>query len=130
MAPREGRLIDAQVTGRNRLAAPQTTADGARLNARRFVPAQPQAFGHRRDRRVLHPVDGQRLEQRREAGAFLGPRDAHLANAMRGTVQARHAGMHEGAVLAGVEVPPFALAMIVSFRQGWRVQRKAVRPMR
>ena len=77
----------------------------------------PRSLWHMRCR-LLHPVDGQGLEQGREPRLLLGPRDAHLADAVGRTIQTRDARVDEGPVLAGIEMPPDPLAVIMDRRRG------------
>src|SRR5690606_9283538 len=59
------------------------------------------------------PVDGERLEESREARAFLRPRNAQLLHAVSRTVEARHAGVEQGLILEGVEVAPGPLSVVM-----------------
>jgi hypothetical protein len=118
VAPGERRFVDPQMARRRRGPPRQAALDRPRLDARRFIPTQPQPLRHRGDRGVLHPVDGQGLEQGGEPRSFLCPGDPDLANAMRGAAQPGEPGVDQGPVLARIQVAPFPVAVIVDGRGG------------
>jgi hypothetical protein len=118
VTPLERRLIDADVARRDRVAPGQPTPDGAPLDPGRLVPRDPQVLGHRADARLLQPVDRQRLEQRRELRARLAPRHRELPDPVRRAVEPRHPRVDHGLELAGVEVAPLALLVIVDRGDG------------
>ena len=60
------------------------------------------------------PVDHQRLEQRREAGARIGPRNCDLAHPVRLALHARHLRDQKRPVLHRVQVSPPSLAGVVA----------------
>ena len=71
-----------------------------------LVPRQSQPIRHGLLAGRLQPVDRQTLEQRREAAVRFGPGQTHHAHPMFGTTAARRLGVQDGAVLAGVQMPP------------------------
>src|SRR5690606_3444397 len=106
-------LVDAQVHERLGFTSRESAFDGALLDSRGAVPAELQSLCDRVDRRLKHPVDGERLEESREARAFLRPRNAQLLHAVSRTVEARHAGVEQGLILEGVEVAPGPLSVVM-----------------
>ena len=82
------------------------------------MPTQLHLFGHRLLTGLLQPLDRDRLKQQRESASCLGPRQSHSSRSMFGTIAARHSGMQHGPVLAGVQMPPLPLGLMVKQRAG------------
>jgi len=107
-------LIDAQAGRYMLLFASLAASHRPAHDAVHLVPAQPQKLRRRRDVRLLQPVDHQRLEQRCEPGARLGPGDLDLLDAVLIAVAAGHVSDEDGRELAGVQVAPPAGQRIVA----------------
>ena len=111
--PLEGLLVHAHVAQRHRAAALQAAGDRAALDAPHGVPAEAELARDRRHRRLAEPVDRQPLEQEGELRTRRGPRDGALQHAVGGALDAGHTRVEPRLQLAGVEVPPLAVPMIV-----------------
>ena len=74
--------------------------------------------GDRPDRHLLAERHHERLEEQRKARALPRPGDAHLAHAVLGAQDARHARAEVGLVLEEVEVAPGLLARVVDRAAG------------
>ena len=116
-------LVHPDVLDRCGLAARQPAPYRPLHDPRRLVPRDPQVLRHRRHTRLLQPVDRQHLEQRRELRARFRPRHLQLLDPVRRAVQSRHPRMHQGLELAGVEMSPRALLVVVD--RGRRVALRA-----
>jgi zinc-finger of transposase IS204/IS1001/IS1096/IS1165 len=98
VAPGERRFVDAQMAGQRRRAAGQAAPGPPASGCPPFGPTQPQLLRHGDDRGLLHPVNGQGLEQGGEPRSPFRPggpgpggchawdrdRSGPLAGALRG----------------------------------------------
>src|SRR5271157_513264 len=118
-------LVDPQICDHSLLSPCQTTLDGTIHDPMHLVPRQSQPIPHGFLAGRLQPVDRQTLEQRRKATVRLGPRETHHANSMYGTTRSRRGGVQDSAILAGVQMPPRPLGIMVM----QRAQRLAFRTL-
>ena len=95
------------------LAALQAALHGAFHDGVDFVPGKAQQLGHVLLRSRPQPVDGEPLKQRGEAARRPGPGQLHRRRAMLGTIAARRGGGQDRAVLAGSEVTPAPLGLMI-----------------
>lgn len=107
-------LIDPQHGGESLRPSCQTAIDRSLHDAVGLRPTQTQLPSGRGPAGLLHPVDRQSFEQRRETAAGLRPRHLHLLDPMLGARAARHVGCEDGLELAGVQMPPTARLRVVS----------------
>ena len=110
----ERRLVDPDATRSLLLPARQPSPDGAVLDPGHLIPAERQLPRHRREARLLEPVDHQRLEECRKPALRIRPRHHDLHDTVFRAVHSRHPCREQRLVLAGVEMPPGPLlGMIV-----------------
>jgi len=86
-------LVDAQAQDRLGATALETAADGALEHAVHLIPTQRKQLGDALLAGLAQPSDRQRLEQRGEVAAGLGPRQPGDARAVLGAVAARRRGV-------------------------------------
>ncbi len=78
------------------------------------VPAQAQLPADRTDRRLPEPVDHQGLEQGGETASGLSPGDLDHTDLVLRAIHPGHLGDEYCLVLAGIQVPPFFMALVVA----------------
>lgn len=123
----EGLLVDADVGDRLRHLAGLPADHGTRHDPPPLIPRDPRN-PTRPDHRaaMLDQINDQLLHQQREAAPRLRPGHRHLLHAVRGTVDARHPGVENRLVLAGIEMPPHPCLRVIATRQ--RLQALWTRP--
>ena len=82
-----------------------------------LIPADVQDLARPGDIGLLEHIDREALEQRREAGMRLGPRQKHLAHPVSGAAHPRRAGVQPGEKPARVQVTPRPLLGMIKARQ-------------
>jgi len=107
-------LVDADRVRKILRPPRQAARYGALLHAADRRPAQSEPVSDFRYRADFEPVDHQRFEQRRQSSIVLRPGHRQLMNAVLRTPNPRHLRDQPGLVLAGVEMPPLALAGVVA----------------
>lgn len=106
-------LVDADLADPFGLPPLQSTLDGPLHNAVDLVPTQLQQSRYSLLARRFQPFDRQRLEQRRKAARRLRPRQLDRLHAMVPAFRARRLGMEDRLILAGVQVSPSPLWLMV-----------------
>lgn len=106
----EGGLVDADTARGDVLATLEATLH----DAVDLVPGQVHQVRDRRGARLLEPCDDEGIHQGCESRVLLRPRDRDLVDAVLGARDARYCDLEDGLVLAGRQVPPATLAMVVA----------------
>ena len=114
----EGLLVYSQTGNRLGLPPLEPALNGAFHDGVDLIPTQPQLLGHRLLAGGFEPGDCQSFKQRGEAAGWLCPRQFHHPHPMRGALAARRFGVQDGVVLAGVQVAPLALALMIVWLAG------------
>src|SRR5260370_1070458 len=78
-----------------------------------FVPPQPQLLGDSFLAGGFQPGNGEGFKKSREAAGWFSPGQLQHAHAMSRALGARRLGVEDGAVLAGVQVAPLSLGLMV-----------------
>jgi len=116
MTPLERSLVDSQVTCGLELAPCETPPDSALLDAGRLVPGEMEPLCHGCDRCLLHPVNGQGFEQRREPRDLLGPGHPQLPDAVARTIESGNPRVEHCTILERVQMSPHPFPMIMDRR--------------
>jgi len=112
--PKEAFLVDSEIGHLFGLAALKAAPDRLVLDVMDFVPAHSQeVFGARLVRAGQEHINRQPLEERREAGMFLSPRDLDAQDSMLGALDSWNLGSDEGFELHGVQVSPDSFLSLV-----------------
>jgi hypothetical protein len=106
-------LIDPEPLDGLSLTARQAALDGPLLNSMHLIPTQLELIGDGFLTGGPEPIDGQSFKQRREPAGGLGPRKLYGTSAMFRAVAPRGFRMQDRLVLAGVQMPPTALRLMV-----------------
>ena len=114
----EGFLVDADVRNRLRLTPCQPPLDRPFHDPVHLVPTQPHAVGHRLLARRGKPIDHQPLKKGREPAMRLRPGNLNHPDAMRFALGPRQLRMQHRPVLAGVQVTPRTLGLMIVERTG------------
>jgi hypothetical protein len=112
-------LIQAQMFDGLRLSGQQTALNGFEHDGIDAAPRQAgesaHAFGAGA---LLQELEHERLHQMRDAGVAISPRGGQLLHAAIGVFDLGDAGADDGLKLAGVQMPPLALAPAVDMGSG------------
>jgi hypothetical protein len=121
-------LIDPEPLDGLSLTARQAALDGPLLNSMHLIPTQLELIGDGFLTGGPEPIDGQSFKQRREPAGGLGPRKLYGTSAMFRAVAPRGFRMQDRLVLAGVQMPPTALRLMVIERTGLAFSPEQRRP--
>jgi hypothetical protein len=113
----DGFLVDPEVRRHPGPLGALPTLDRALEDVPGLIPTDAQNPGGPPNVGLLQHIDGQTLEQGREAGAGLGPRQPHLADAVGGALDPRRLRVQVGHELATVQMAPHAFLCVVIQRQ-------------
>jgi len=106
-------LVHPDVGNRLGLEALQTATHGAFHDGVNFIPGKAQQLGYVLSQDCAQPVDGEPLKQRCEAAGRTGPGQLHRQRPVLGTITARRGGGQNRAALAGIEVTPAPLGLMI-----------------
>ena len=121
-------LIDAQPPTGHGAPPRQTATHGTLDDAVGFLPGEAQSPRHRRRRCLFEPGDREAFKQHRKPRMRRGPRHRHCFHAVLRAPHTGDFGVEPRLVLAGIEVPPAALDVIVERRDGLAVRTRKQRP--
>ena len=127
----DGFLVDTEVGRHTRALGALPAFDRPLEDVPRLVPADTKNPSGTPDVGLLEDINGQPLKEAREPRSRLGPRQAHLPNAMRRTLHPRWLGVQVGQELATVQMAPDTfLGVVVESQLGATLGTRPADPLR